>query len=249
MKRIKTFGAMIVVLIIIFSVITSGCRRRYSQDMVVMYTQVFLAIPGTRFYDPNVIKGETIETDEYGRIWFSFSTGSMSGECIMQRHDDKYVYYYDNVSYQITEEYKNRTTEELDAFKEANDWNKPINEAKMIKRELVNEYSLRSNIKWSFDEEIAKKAFHDTVEEKDCEIGIGIIDYSQNDLVLLGVSRGEDKINENGSWNGYIPIDRYFMILNTDGTYDPENYLIQYDSLSQTNAPLAEIKARNGWIG
>lgn len=114
---------------------------------------------------------------------------------------------------------------------------------------MVDEYSLSSNIKWSFDEEIAIKAFHDTMKEKDCEIGIGIIDYSQNDLVLLGVSRWEDKIDENGSWNGVNSIDRYFMILNTDGTYDQENYLIQYDSLSQTNAPLAEIKARNGWVG
>ena len=158
------------------------------------------------------------------------------------------MYYYDNVSYQITEEYKNRTTEELDDFKEANDWNEPMNEGKMIKRELVDEYSLRSNINWSFDEEIAKKAFHDKIEEKDCEIGIGIIDYSQNDLVLLGVSRWEEKINEKGEYES-ISIDKYFMILNTDGTYDPENYLIQYDSLRQTNAPLAEIKARNGWIG
>lgn len=212
-----------------------------------MYTQVFFAVPGTRYIDPNVIKGDIIETDEYGRILFSFSTGSFSGEFIMQRHDE-FVYYYDNVSYQITEEYKNRTTEELDDFKEANDWNEPMNEGKMIKRELVDEYSLRSNINWSFDEEIAKKAFHDKIEEKDCEIGIGIIDYSQNDLVLLGVSRWEEKINEKGEYES-ISIDKYFMILNTDGTYDPENYLIQYDSLRQTNAPLAEIKARNGWIG
>lgn len=44
-------------------------------------------------------------------------------------------------------------------------------------------------------------------------------------------------------------LDYHLMILNDDGTYDPENYLVKIDDLSQSNEALAEIKERNGWVG
>lgn len=248
MKRMKTFGSIIIVLIIFLSVITGGCQRRYSQDMVMMFTQVFHAVPGERSFDPNVIKGEIIETDEYGRMRFSFWTGIVEGVCIMQKHDEKYVYYYDNVSYLVSEQYKEHTTEELDFFLEANDWNQPLDESKMTKRELIDNYSLKPNRESINDYERAKRAFYETNDEMDCVTSAGIIDYSQNGQELFIVTRHEAIKNETGG-NEYALIDQYFMILNADGGYDPENYLLKIDDLTQSNEPLAEIKARNGWVG
>jgi len=39
------------------------------------------------------------------------------------------------------------------------------------------------------------------------------------------------------------------MILNADGTYDPETYLIKIDDLDKSNELLAEIKTNNDWVG
>lgn len=39
------------------------------------------------------------------------------------------------------------------------------------------------------------------------------------------------------------------MILNADGSFDPDNYLIKVDDWDQINTLLAEIKEKNGWVG
>lgn len=247
MKRMKTFGTIIVVLIILFSVITCGCQRRYSQDMVMMFTQVFHAVPGTRSFDKHSIEGEIIETDDYGRMQFSFWTGNIEGVCIMQKHEEKYVYYYDNVSYLISEEHKEHTTEELDAFKEANDWNEPMDESKMIKRELI-ESTLYTYTKKDLERKELLQIFYNTmIDTEKYMTFVGYCDSSQTGQELYFVSRAINKSTTGGY--EYVPFDHYFMILNADGTYDPENYLIKYDDLRHSNEPLAEIKEKNGWVG
>lgn len=250
MKRVKNIGVRIVFLFVLFSIltgITGSCQRRYSRDMVIMFTQVFHAVPGTRSINEHSIEGELIETDDYGRMRFSFWTGSVKGICIMQKHDDKCVYYYDNVCYLISEPYKEHTSEELDAFKEANDWNEPMNESKMIKRELA-ESTLVTQVEEVYEKEELLKIFNSTVpdNEKYWTV-VGYFDSSQDKQQLFIVSRSINKSTTGGY--KYVPLDQYFMILNADGTYDPENYLIKVDDLRQSNSPLTEIKERNGWVG
>ena len=249
MKRVKTIGSLIIVLLILSSALPSGCfTKRYSPDMVRMFTQVFHAVPGGRSYDKHVIEGKIIETDEYGRICFSFETGGLlTGICIMQKYDEEYVYYYDNVSYLTSVWTRRYSEEEWITFKEQNDWNQPIDEEKMIKREMVKS-NLSPNRESSIDLEAVKEAFYQTMNENGYIFGTGYFDYSQTGQEIFLVERYERTKKEDDPYY-YEVFDYHLMILNADGSYDPENYLIKIDDLSQSNAPLAEIKARNGWVG
>ena len=249
----KSTRMILFVIIALYLTSICGCRfYSYPPDTAMMFSQVFHAVPGGRIYDTLDIQGKMIETDEYGRICFSLSNGRIKCVCIMQKHDDQYVYYYDNVSFLYSESYKGPATEEIDELKAVNDWNEPMDEGKMIKRPLVDDYSLKPipNREWSNDEESAISAFHKTIDEMDCEIGVVFIDYSQNGQELFVVLRSELIKGETGK-SEWIQIDEYFIVLNADGTYDPENYLLKLDYFDKSNIPsaLAEIKERNGWVG
>lgn len=187
------------------------------------------------------------ETDEYGRKMFSFITGRVYGVCIMQNNDERYVYYYDNESYLLSEQYNPFTADQLYALKEANDWNEPLDDDKMINRELVDAYSLKPDRKSVLAYENAKSAFYETNDEEGYITSIQFFDYSQSQQEIFLVMRHEQIITEENY--KLILIDYHFMILNADGTYDPENYLIKIDDLSQSNEALAAIKERNGWVG
>ena len=41
----------------------------------------------------------------------------------------------------------------------------------------------------------------------------------------------------------------YLMVINRNGTYDPENFMVEFDDLYKSNQPLAEVKEKNGWQG
>ena len=41
----------------------------------------------------------------------------------------------------------------------------------------------------------------------------------------------------------------YFMVINADGTYDSENFMVEFDDLKKSNQPLAEVKEKNDWQG
>jgi len=224
----------------------------YPSDTVMMFSQVFNAVPGPRIFDPLDVRAKIIEKDDYGRIYFSFYTSSWEGVCIMQRHDDQYVYYYDNVSFLSSESYKEYTVEEIDELKVANDWNEPMDEEKMIKRERVDKETLMPTRESTNDSkrvrEAARKAFDETNDEIDCYVDDDVMDYSQNGQELFMVERAEIIERENAI-DDYILIDQYFMILNADGTYDPENYLLKIDDSIRISEQLAEIKERNGWVG
>jgi len=251
LKKIRIVPLTVIVVLLILTSLTGGCFHSYPKDEVVMVTQFFYAVPGAITSDPHAIRSEYIDTDDYGRKLFAFSINTsrgILGVCILQKYDDKYVYYYDNVSYQCTEQFNSCSPEQLEALKEANDWNKAINEEKMVKREFVDRFSLWPDRKSSFDQEEAINAFYDTVGE-DVKIYTyaRYFDFSQTGQEIFFVSRDE-KVMVNGKWE-FTFVDSYLMILNADGTYDPENYLIKLDNVNMSNTPLAEIKEKNGWEG
>lgn len=166
----------------------------------------------------------------------------------MQKHDDKHVYYYDNVSYISTEKYNVITQEELNILKEVNDWNQSLKEEKMVKRKLVNKYNLSPKIVPLLDYKDLQKEFNATVDDNEkISTTINVFDTSQTGQQLYYVFRKINKSTTGGF--EYVPLDQYLMILNADGTYDPENYLIKIDDLSRSNEPLTEIKEKNDWVG
>ncbi|MDD4096102.1 MAG: hypothetical protein PHP22_07675 [Oscillospiraceae bacterium] len=78
---------------------------------------------------------------------------------------------------------------------------------------------------------------------------IYVFDVSQTGQKHFCVKR-RINISTTGGYE-YSPFDSYFMILNADGSYDPENYLLIIDDMDESNSPslLAEIKEQNGWVG
>ena len=118
----------------------------------------------------------------------------------------------------------------------------------MIKRELVNHATLQMERKPSNSMEEAQNAFYEKIEMNDKMMTfIQFFDYSTTGQELFLVSRQDNK-SINGGYD-YGPFDDYLMILNADGTYDPENYLIKVADLNHSNEPLTEIKEKNGWVG
>jgi hypothetical protein len=254
MNHHKRFGIVPLIAVIILLISTSGCFHSYSKDKVAIVSEFCYAVPGAKVAkigEGYALRSEFIDTDDYGRKLFAFSINTslgISAVCILQKDDDKYVYYYDNVSYLMTEQFNLCTPEQLDALKDANDWNEAIDEEKMVKREFVNRFSLSPDRESTLDQQAAINAFYDTIgKEEKISTYVGVFDFSQTGQEIFFVSRDEKRATNTG--HEWINIDYYLMILNADGTYDPENYLIKLDDLDKSNAPLAEIKEKNDWEG
>jgi len=249
MKRIKTVGnLLIVMMIILFSISISGCFHKYSLETVTMMTQAFYAIPGAE-NEPHSLHSKFIETDNYGRTLFRFSSGSLSAFCILQESDEKYVYYYDNVSFLIESyNYSMYNPEDLDSLKEANNWNEAIDENKMIKRELLKSTLSSRNrdsaIGWRKADSILDNALG--ADEKN-NFSSEYFDYSQTGQELFCVYQMQNT-STTGEYDWEV-LEEYLMILNADGSFDPDNYLIKVDDWDQINTLLAEIKEKNGWVG
>lgn len=248
MKRIKRILSLLLVIIMIpLSISISGCFRKYDLETITMMSQAYYAIPDAP-NEPHSLQSKYIETDNYGRTLFRFSSGGFTAFCILQESDEKYVYYYDNVSFMIEPyDYNRFDPHELDALKEANDWNEKLDESRMIKRELLKS-SLSRKRDSAIDREYAYERFNVTIHDKDDISGSAcFVDYDQTGKELFYVERVKN-VSTTGGYK-YELFDRYLMILNADGSYDADNYIVKIDDWEQINTPLAEIKDKNGWMG
>lgn len=226
-----------------------SCRRvPYPEDHVMVVSQTSYAYPGgnAAVHDS---RSEIIETDKYGRVLFAYNNGFGTYSVgIRQKSDENYVYYYDNVSFLYTDEYLLFTPEQIDSLKEANDWNQELNEEKMIKRKIVDKYSLSKDIDPVLDHKDQQRVFHDSIaDNENISTTVFLVDESQTGQQLFQVWR-RTIISKTDGYK-YAHLDDYLMILNADGTYDPDNYLIEFDGTSQVSTKLAVIKERNGWVG
>ncbi len=118
----------------------------------------------------------------------------------------------------------------------------------MIKRPVGDIFHLFPARESSFDNGIAQNAFYNTIsEDKKISTYTRFFDYSQTGQEIFFVSRVTGKVTDAGYQVIYV--DDYLMILNSDGSYDPENYLVKLEDAKNSNAQLAEIKEKNGWVG
>jgi len=227
---------------LIFMLMISGCLRTYTHEKVEMVTQIFHAIPDSDNHDLNSLNYEVIETDKYGRRLFAFTTSNMSGYCILQKTDESYAYYYDNVSFQLerkrlsvlVDEYD---PEDLEELKIQNDWDKELDESKMVKKLFVKATELVRRRESKFDRETVNELMKNALEEKnDRECFSSFCDYSQTGQELFFI-------------NYYGTYGKYLLIINADGTVDPDNGFMKIDDWDKINEMLAEIKENNGWVG
>lgn len=134
MKKIRL--AILSFMIILCS---AGCRTHDPvYDLMVCGSY---SVPGMLCYDlgDRTTTCEVLETDEQGRVLFSYSTQSViTGEkeaavIICQVSDSQEVRFYEDINYYIGVPDEDKTI----ALKEQNDWGKPLDYSKMVSRSYV----------------------------------------------------------------------------------------------------------------
>ena len=232
MKRIFCF-ALVVCLFL-----TSCTFHDVYYDMAICG---FYAVPEITAWD---LKGgayecRELEKDTYGRRLFEASFESVltlepkTALIIMQKYDSKYVYYYEDISYTL----HCIEDTDVDTFKALNDWEQPLNEAKMSRRRAILSLGLT----------VGYSSMHDFGDvEKACETALDGIITAKSDHHMPTVL-----VDEDGAGHDlyYFRIGReggmedYFVIVNEelelaflqieDEIFDPEAFVA--------------FKQENGW--
>lgn len=140
-----------------------GCYYNgYEGEHVALYTEAVNSLLGINgfFDDPSLAdsKIEILETDANGRVMYGYLESNIIAVLIAQKSDAHYIYYYPDFNfisnsepkvacnvYNCTEcfdEYvKNHFTEEnIKDLKELNDFSKPFNEDKCVKKQISKKH-------------------------------------------------------------------------------------------------------------
>jgi hypothetical protein len=246
--QLAKFLPLICCILVLFT-LSTGCWQKYPANRVIGVTQACYAIPGGHVCDMHASRTALIEKDEYGRWLISVRIENeyeLDALCIVQRVDADYVYYYDNVNYVCIDGFQEYETYQVEMLKEANDWGKPLDETKMVKRELNDKTSLMPAMHYKNirNEESSERIFTENVSIPDgytYNVLICDWDATGKELYLASTTAPEDPP---GVWRKH-----YLMVINRNGTYDPENFMVEFDDLYKSNQPLAEVKEKNGWQG
>ena len=244
---VKIFTAVFCICIML--VLSTGCRPEYHKNRVIGVTQACYAIPGGYVSDKYASRINLIEIDEYGRrlMVVTIETEySIDALCIVQKADDAYVYYYDNVNYVCIKEGNEYEPNQMDALKAANDWGRPLDETKMVKRELNDKASLIPAMHYMniCNVESSERIFTENVSipyGRKYDIIICDWDATGKEIYLASTYTMEDTKRV---WQKH-----YLMVINADGTYNPETFMVEFDDLKKSNQPLAEVKEKNDWQG
>ena len=248
---------IMLILLLIFMLCTLTSCFGYTQKARIGATICCYAIPGGYHTDPHASRVKIIEKDPYGRMALQVHLGMIDAICIVQKASREELYYYDNICYECTDSYSEYDETVLARIKEKNDWGEPPDLSKCTKKPLNTKRDLyplvghlcfeqldniKTYIAETYDSEFSK---YDTFVQisDNCRIDVTNCDKSVNGLELYLLS-----VQVLSKDNKYEGIEHYLVIVNQDGSYDPDNYVIQFDHLNKSNEPLIEIKERNGWV-
>ncbi|MBR6800898.1 MAG: hypothetical protein IKM61_04025 [Eubacteriaceae bacterium] len=182
----------------------------------------------------NEYKCKIMETDDYGRVLFSYSgyniiTGKdETATVICQKSGSGYVYYYEDICYVYQ-----ASEADIPALKEDNDWNKDLQYDKMTKRssEITFDLCISTPAKPDYERALQSLCTHFDINESDIS-DLSLIDVGSGDreMYFLSVSR-----------NGVT--EKYCLIINAD-------YEISYITI-QEGEPLKDgimrLKSGAGW--
>lgn len=250
--RILT-GSLSFVILAVFVIVCSVMffSTPYAPDKVIASTLSHYAVPGGCMTDPHYFRSKKIDEDAYGRILYTFTNYDTQALCIAQMADDTYVYYYDTLCYRHVDDFKayEQETEKMEALKEANDWGKELAPDRMTKRELNRETDMDPAFGYGelLHQERSEALFEEYVALPDgFRYRLRFCDYNGagQELYYAKVFAEED-----GALEGWDEPRYYFMVVNEDGSYDPDTFLLGFEVWEESNGPLAEIKMQNGWYG
>lgn len=153
----KKLSALVLLLVLTLLILT-GCYSGYSGEHTDLYTVAINSISWTFGHSfgadfPMDSEIEIIEQDQYGRTLFTYYEEFYSGGditfsslVVCQSSNEQHAFYYEDVNFIVKEQevdipwpVNEFTNEEIEQLKLANDWNKPLNLEKCVKKELVTE--------------------------------------------------------------------------------------------------------------
>ena len=236
MNKLKKVLILFFVLLMIFSLFSCDRFHKYKGDDYELFTVAINSVldqTGKSFKaGPPAL--EIKEQDNYGRTMFYYHERgyiSQHNLIIAQKSDDEFVYYYEDYNF-ISKSENEFSSEDIEALKTANDWNKPINEAKLIKKVIVKEKQENS-----FDEKI-KDMFIQIVGDK------YIFHRAEK---LTSNEKGQTLICVETEYSGKDSSLYYFvLILDEEGNFD-ENAIMEITDYNNYQDQLKEFKENNNW--
>ena len=243
----KKLATIILALCLLLSCI--GCNPPpYGGENIELYTVAAHGVVGAGWRGGRT---EIIDTDSFGRVLFSYTQIYLPGELsdcaglcayvICQQSDREFSYYYEDICFIAAPSWETFAADDIEQLKEANDWEQELEPALMAKqkrarRDGVKRYDAEgcpSEIAHMQRDEIVNSDMFDTVGGK-CDV-----DQAGKTLFFFRAYKKGRSPEEFSS--------AYYMILNADGTYDPENYFIEVPDIFNYQELLHELKERNGW--
>ncbi|MEG1859350.1 MAG: hypothetical protein RR193_03315 [Christensenellaceae bacterium] len=181
-------------------------------------------------------KIDELETDAYGRALYSYTTNHFIVYFICQKHDADSTYYYEDFGVLVKRSQDSISQKEIDILKSINDWDEPLDQTKMSSRKMkpsrsANEYY------WLEVGEIIERKF---ISDDNYEYETVPVQFDSNgkSLYYVNVYDKRDRVESK---------KHFFMILNADGSYNDNKYLIEVSDIYNFQNQLHEFKIQNGW--
>ena len=259
---IKVKAFMLIFCLIISTSLFAGCTYRgYNGDHPELYSVAWSNIPNIRgcmsngevLYDAEV---EILETDDYGRILFSYSEdmyGDSAYILIMQRSESDRAYYYpdDCYVYMNTVANLDLNLNEIIELKQLNDWNGPLDESKCESTEIVRKKPEgKIKVKDAYFEKIVRE-YHENSDRYVHPKNISFVRYFEFSMSddygreLYVVYTNFDEYAEKTE-TAYEFI--FLVVVNPDKSYDPSTVVLLENATSPQEA-MKTIKAQNNWNG
>lgn len=270
MKKLKkTILFIIFICLTIFSVsICGGCiYPGYRGDYPALYTEAISSILGMSGHldgsSPCDSEIDILETDDYGRVMYTYYESGTFAVCIMQKADEDYVYYYPDFNFiknsdytwaEDTNEFVNNSfsQESITTLKKLNDFNKEFDETKCIKTAIIHKKETR---KFNRDTEKQLKALcKQYAKDSGCKGEDSVYRYAEycasdnygRMLFYIYGLHGDVK-GEGLSPNSETMYFHLAIIFNPDWSYDETNSLLGLADIDNYQSDLKEFKQLHNW--
>lgn len=245
----KTLVAFVICIVVLLS----GCGNelKYTRNDPALYTEAVYSLLGVRSYFDDIIY--VVEKDDFGRQMFVLKnrgavmdTNHLTGLFISQDSNLKYVYYYPDINYVVSDEAYSEggvlpfSSEQIEELKIQNDWNQPFDESKWIQKKITrmkDDYIISENDAYQI---IKENHIFETVGN---DVSVIFLDIDANGQHIFFV---EDRnwINEE---NKYVYYGEYAVVLHQDGTFDENTCVIQIENMFEYREQLIGFKTLNSW--
>jgi hypothetical protein len=234
------FAILIAITILLVSCTPS--TPEYTGDYPELFSIALNSIPGTEGYLLGEVRHQPVltvlEEDDYGRVLFFYSeTWAISPHSLVicQKSDSEFTYFYSDYNF-ISSQDDTFSDEEIEYLKKKNDWGMELNESKCLKVNIVREKEVKS-IEFNALREMYRGALGDDARPFDDSYISSFITDDYGRCIYIGYGKHGERDHPSVA----------IMMLNPDGTCDPETGAMELMDLYEYQDVLLEFKERNGW--